>query len=180
MKIIFLDFDGVLNSIENVIADVDGFVELCPVRCKIVARLCKESGAKIVVSSSWRTGHTTESLLRLLADEHPSFACLAPHVIDITTRSCNGHRGSQIAEWLKAHPEVGVYVILDDDSDMLSEQRPAFVQTSMSRGIGLDEYLDALAILAPGHAHLHEKLGLAAYRKAPLRESSQEHGKQVS
>jgi hypothetical protein len=44
-------------------------------------------------------------------------------------------RGSEIAEWLSRHPEVDRYAIVDDDSDMLPEQVPFFVQTSFETGM---------------------------------------------
>jgi hypothetical protein len=49
---------------------------------------------------------------------------------------CQYSRGEEIEAWLAAHPEVEVYAILDDDSDMLRHQ-PHF-KTCFSKG-GLTE-----------------------------------------
>lgn len=77
MKIIFLDFDGVLNSevwmksrfdiIDN--NDIDSqypFYEIDPNAIKNLNRIIEETGAKVVVSSTWRHGRTPEELSRIL------------------------------------------------------------------------------------------------------------------
>ena len=159
MKLIFLDVDGVLNSIESMIVNADSGSELCPIRCGLVARLIRETGAKVVVSSSWRTGNLANT--RALLDKAGA-GRIVSNIIGETPQGFDGHRGSQIAAWLKEHPGVASYVILDDDSDMLPDQ--PFVHTSMACGFGLDDYLDALTILAPDHKDLNPLRGLVAYR----------------
>ena len=162
MKVIFLDIDGVLNSIESMLVLRDSNIDcLCPIRIGMVKRLCEEAGAKIVVSSSWRCPtlyRTKESMQRAGAD------ALLPFIIDQTPRIAGTRartRGHEIAAWLeKNKPEI--YVILDDDGDMLPGQ--FFVHTSMACGFSLDNYLDALEILAPGHPDLSPLRGLAPYR----------------
>src|SRR3546814_6841131 len=57
---------------------------------------------------------------------------------ELPDRWRNRRRGGEIAEWLSRHPEVSVYAIVDDDSDMLPEQRHAFVQTRFEDGIAPD------------------------------------------
>ncbi len=55
-------------------------------------------------------------------------------------------RGREIAAWLAAHPAVTTYAIVDDDSDMLPEQMPRFVQTGYE--LGLEQaHADRLAAL---------------------------------
>jgi hypothetical protein len=48
--------------------------------------------------------------------------------------------------WLKEHPEITNYVILDDDSDMLKSQQSNFVYISGVTGLTLDNALKALSI----------------------------------
>lgn len=57
MKIIFLDVDGVLNSVQ------DGYsIRLrTDSHLKLLQHIVKETGAKIVLSSSWRIGFTPAS-----------------------------------------------------------------------------------------------------------------------
>jgi hypothetical protein len=47
-------------------------------------------------------------------------------------------RGKEIDRWLKDHPEVEQYCIVDDDSDMLEEQMPYFVKTTYKEGLQFD------------------------------------------
>lgn len=159
MKLIFLDVDGVLNSIESMIVFADSGRELCPIRCGLVGRLIRETGAKVVVSSAWRTGKVEKTKEVL---EKAGAGCIVPHIIGETGQGYDGHRGTQISEWIKANGEPEAWVILDDDSDMLPGQ--PFVHTSMACGFGLDDYLDALAILDPDHKDLSPLRGLAGYR----------------
>lgn len=162
MNVIFLDIDGVLNSIESALVHNGRTSLLCPIRCGLVQRLATIAEARIVVSSAWRHGDT--DALRETLRTRAGAACLVPYIIGETPRLSGQPRGAEIAQWLERHPtpKVERYVILDDDDDMLPGQ--PFVRTSFARGFSLDEYLDALAILKPGHGDLK---GLAGYRGAP-------------
>lgn len=129
MKVIFLDIDGVLNI-------------YCPGRDEYgclfhehfvdnLRWIIEQTKAKIVVSSSWRLSGKTSIL------EMWKYRNLPGEVIDITPNLTYGSgknsstpRGKEIQHWLNEHPEVTNYVILDDDSDMLSTQMENFVKTS--------------------------------------------------
>lgn len=142
--LIFLDFDGVLNSIESSLS-LGGWHRFDQVAVGLVARLRRHADALIVVSSTWRIGCGDVATLkeRMVS---AGGAALAEHTIGMTAR-LNRQRGEEIAEWLQRKPHAGPYVILDDDSDMLPEQ--PFVQTTVMRGFGLPEYVAALKILMP-------------------------------
>lgn len=158
MPVIFLDFDGVLNSLRTALAfgGFDGH-QLDPAAVGLVARLAKESCAQVVISSSWRVGRTLDDLREILRSYS---AALADRVIGMTPR-INGPRGAEIAKWLAENDGAGRgYVIIDDDSDMLDGQLPHFVQTSMRDGFGIVEYHRALTIIAPDHEDVP---GLARY-----------------
>lgn len=77
MKIIFLDFDGVLNHqnwYKRRMAEIDSedfishypFYEFDPESIEQLNRIVDETNAKIVVSSTWRIGRTVEELQHLL------------------------------------------------------------------------------------------------------------------
>jgi hypothetical protein len=154
VKVIFLDVDGVLNSMESTLL-YKTMNRLCPVRVGMVARLCEEAGAR-----SWcRRRGAARAWRAPKACSEAGAKRSGPFIIGQTPRML-GKRGHEIAAWLKDNP-VDAYVILDDDSDMLPGQ--AFVHTSMARGFCLDSYLDALKLLQPDHHHL-SPMSLAAYR----------------
>lgn len=69
-KVIFLDFDGVLNHrdfLAGVVLDIKRDEEMIDAEC--VARLnsiVERTGAVVVISSSWRYGRTIDRLQRIL------------------------------------------------------------------------------------------------------------------
>ena len=134
MKVIILDIDGVLNVIQE---ERDKYGSLFHKHFVDNLRtLVNSTGAKIVISSTWR-----QSGLSVMQDmwkdrNYPG------EVIDITPDCftivnegiCEFYdmvdRGHEIKYWLDKHPEVTHYVILDDDNDMLDSQRQNFVRTA--------------------------------------------------
>lgn len=137
MKVLFLDIDGVLNSHRSAYAfggfpfDVDKHRNrFDEVAVSLIRNVAKASGAQIVLSSSWRTDKDWERIGHGLN-------------LPITDRTPDMHpgpRGAEIAAWLADHPEVECYAIVDDDPDMLDEQKPYFVQTRHEDGLS---YADA-------------------------------------
>jgi len=129
MIVVFLDFDGVLNSADTMKQGVhlhpDFVVRLC--------RLCRDHKVNIVVSSSWRFIHTIEEIRGFL--RVTGMFGSERMVIDKTPNlSGDSKRGDEIKAWLDEHDEVEGFIIIDDDSDMLAEQMPFFVQTSWESG----------------------------------------------
>lgn len=127
-KIIFLDIDGVIC------VDWDKYVDEFGhgFRKEYVgnlARIIKETGALLVISSTWRMEGLGKMKLMWEMRNLPG------QVIDVTP-IMNTPRGEEIAEWLRENP-VDRYVILDDDSDMLPEQMNNFVHTVGTKKGGL-------------------------------------------
>lgn len=148
--VIFLDFDGVLNSLRSALAFGGcGRHQFDAVAVDLMARLAGEADAHVVVSSAWRIGATVESLRAILSEYSTT---LAGRVIGMTPRGLEC-RGAEIAQWMAEHPNDHnrSFVIVDDDADMLDGQLPHFVQTRHRDGFGVPEYLRALAIIAPDH-----------------------------
>lgn len=155
-NIVFLDVDGVLNSLET--WWTIGARSFSPISVGLVERLCKAADARIVVSSAWRGRYEVEGLRRMFAENRaPLLGALVigrtpqpdeyPNDVDWPRR-----RGDEINHWLYANADrVAQYVIIDDDSDMLEAQKPRFVQTTFARGFGLPEYLKALELFDPDH-----------------------------
>ena len=131
MKVVFLDIDGVLNShrtciafggIPHTTAD-NGRSKLDEVAIRLIGGIVCAAGAVVVLSSTWR--------------KHSDWLDYGP-ALDLPivdrTPSGRGPRGQEIADWLATHPEVESYAIIDDDGDMLPEQKPFFVHTKYADG----------------------------------------------
>ena len=142
MKLIFLDFDGVLNSqlyfkkrrAEKLAGhDLGVAGDLDPEAVGFLNEMIEKTGAKVVVSSTWRIGMTIEELQELL--EKVGFK---GEVVGITPDLRGGSvlRGNEILEWIKDNPAIvrgyysdyTDYVIFDGDSDMLYWQRNNYFQ----------------------------------------------------
>lgn len=147
MKVIFLDIDGVLNNRKSMNAAFNHAVfptgnNMChTVDPDCVARLKKlvsNTGASIVVSSTWR----------LFMDEvYRAFKwCKWDDVPIIGKTAKFGARGAEIDAWLEHNPEVTQYVILDDDSFDI-HQKTHFVKTMHEFGLTDDDCKNAQYIL---------------------------------
>ncbi len=111
MKVIFLDIDGVLNSDEyfdkiknNNIQGIQSKIDV--EKIKLLKKVVNETGAKVVLSSSWRYTRNAQYLRELLA----SF-----EIYTDVTPLIQGKRGLEIKQWLADNPGVEDYVILDDE-----------------------------------------------------------------
>lgn len=151
MKVIFLDFDGVLNShrfweecAERGLTPRETSDQLDPEAIKQLNRIVQATGCHIVVSSTWRLCKGTDTIELLQA-------CLRSYgykgsVLGMTPqdRACDwhdspcseGHRGGEINQWLieQSYLPVRRFAIVDDDGDM-GQYKDRLVKTSMSDGL---------------------------------------------
>lgn len=134
MKVLFLDFDGVLNNFTQ-----RNFGEqFSPGACKNLNSLMRRvPDLKIVISSAWRM-HGMEYCKAVLKKNGID----SERVIDITGNE-HGIRGHQIQCWLDRNPGVKAFAIIDDESDM-GELMNKLVKTSSF--IGLTEKEVSLAV----------------------------------
>jgi hypothetical protein len=177
VKLIFLDFDGVLNSYRTVWAapgDENGWMpeHLDPVAIGLVRKLCELTGAKIVISSSWRIEFSIEQLKEILATKGWKDAPIIGHTM---MRFSHRYRGEEVAYWLEDFEaegnEVESYVILDDNAWFWTEPREGvgkfyqnqpFVKTDELEGMSIANFYSALLLLDPNHeklVHLEYLLG---------------------
>ena len=163
MKVIFLDIDGVLNTEVFITAIHELFKgknphqkmmdkfghKFDPLALRFLNYIIEKTGAKIVISSSWRLS----GLKRM--QEMWKARNLCGEVIDITPCLMSKsklpfderfERGTEIKMWLDENP-VESYVIIDDDNDMLPEQQDNFVMTNQFYGITLQDAEKAIKIL---------------------------------
>lgn len=158
MKIIFLDFDGVLNSDEYFESSTywndyhaigASYTKLDPSRIDLLNKLVKKSEAKVVVSSAWRIGNDIEELNFILKNRGAKF-----EIVDRTPIRAYDPgslsappRGTEIQEYINSiciKPE-GI-VILDDYADMV-HLVPYLVQTDSRTGLTEKDVTRALKIL---------------------------------
>jgi hypothetical protein len=134
MKIIFLDIDGVLNCDRTPNPRKFPYV----VDQRLLRRfrsLCECTGAKVVLSSTWRTDP-----VGLLAAKHFGIP-----FYDVCPDLPKSPRRKEVTKWLAAHPRVKRYAVIDDEDDELDEL-PLF-QPSATMGLtpeiakGVERYL---------------------------------------
>lgn len=143
-KVIFLDIDGVMNSVGLRVQDPRGLVDfLEPGPVATLNTIIAITGAAVVVSSTWRLTTPFPELVASFA----AAGCTA-QIVDITPEIDARQRGLEVAAWLAQQsrpPER--FVVLDDDFDM-----PAFpdrlVRTRKFFGLGDRELPAVLALLA--------------------------------
>lgn len=153
MKVIFLDIDGVLNHCSTPPAVPRAGeslpIPIAPECMACLNRLIAETGAKVVISSSWRKFAGWQDLGPALV-RHGLVADVIDETPDLVNdpvwlerwRAREGgpfmyerlERGWEIREWLTTHPEVAEFVILDDCSDM-AELKPWLVLTDPDTGL---------------------------------------------
>src|SRR6266480_3687137 len=131
MKVIFLDIDGVLNCEQTPNPRNFPFI-VDPVLLKRLNNLLKLSGAQVVLSSNWR--YDPAGLF--------SAKYYGVPFIDTTPDLPKEPRCNAILDWLRHHPDVGRFIVIDDEDDEL-DTLPLF-QPLRRTGI-TDEIVQAAA-----------------------------------
>ncbi len=116
MKVIFLDFDGVMDTAyyDNYLnymglPEKDKYgVVFAPDCIANLRRIIDETGADIVVSSTWKDFMTYKEILEMW-----EYRKLPGFVTD-TTPTCSRKRGDEIDSWLEECNTECEYVIIDD------------------------------------------------------------------
>jgi hypothetical protein len=112
-----------------------------PMACACLEYLAHTTGAKVVVSSTWR-----KSGLQVMKDMFRD-RDIDIEVIDITPKS-DFIRGVDIEMWLAENDYVTNYVILDDDDDFTPDQiQSHYVDCSGKFGLDHNALVRALKIL---------------------------------
>lgn len=165
MKVIFLDIDGVLNTEIYIAAfwDICKQLELSRADANLLKRLhlndrfgvrfdpmavralnwvVESTGAKIVISSTWRLAGL-ENMKEMWEERK-----LPGEIIDITPSLLNQRgttlcRGEEVHMWIKEWEEKNKgeklsYVAIDDDSDLLPLCEGHFVKTDYQYGLTID------------------------------------------
>jgi len=137
-KYIFLDIDGVLNTANyqswrqfwgKDICDDDGHL-FAPSAVRNLERLIRYTGAKIVLSSSWRLDGL-DVMRRMWKDSQ-----MPGEIYDVTPYvNARDHPkytwGIEVKTWLRKNGYLGCrYVIIDDIDDFLDEQGARLILTN--------------------------------------------------
>lgn len=150
-KIIFLDFDGVLNTeyYQGLLQfqgkqwqdEYGAFFD--PKVVRQLKRVIDTTGADIVVESSWKY-LGLEAMQELWRGRN-----LPGKVIDITpSLTDNASKGEEIAAWLSEHATPDTrYVIIDDEYVILDSQIPYFIWTNPYEGLTEEQADRAILIL---------------------------------
>lgn len=145
MKVVFVDFDGVLNHFPpGEVVLTQAYLDN-PLEVALVARLeqlVQRTAARVVISSSWRARMTLDELRRALAARG-----FTGDVIDTTPRLRTGIRAHEISAWLALHPEVAAFAILDDEPDAALDGR--LVRTDPEHGFTDADLAQAILLLGP-------------------------------
>lgn len=126
-KVLFLDFDGVLNDsgfVQNALKDVGPIAQytielaqttLDPARVAKVQHICDVTGADVVLVTGWRRWAKFEELCSAL-----KFTGLTAPVIDKVggVKMSGDLRRWATAEWLEENPAYTRHVVLDDDTNL--------------------------------------------------------------
>jgi hypothetical protein len=151
MRLVFLDFDGVLNSAEYMLSDRPterergGVMGLDPLAVARLNRLIKVTSAEVVVTSVVRHRKRRTELCDILKARG-----FVGTVRGMTPWHGGDHvRGLEIQAWLDewTHALGPIeFVILDDDSDM-NHLLPRLVKTSFATGLTDSDVDQAILML---------------------------------
>lgn len=131
MKVLFLDIDGVLihhKSIRTYTAHKPD-----PECVKRLNEITDKTGAKIVVSSTWRRFDKIEEILKGWGVTAEIIGVTPDHFHE-SNIGLGQTRGKEIHAWICERDDIERLVILDDDNDM-DPLLGWLVHTSMSTGL---------------------------------------------
>ena len=143
MKIIFLDIDGVLNSrVYDRMRNKDELTDIDETRLPLVKEIVEATGAKIVLSSSWRESWDKDP--RICREDgvyiNETFAKFGLEIYGKTPNlGVCAERREEVKGWLGGAEGIDSFVIIDDCRFGWGELADNFVKTNPNFGLGLEE-----------------------------------------
>lgn len=161
MKVIFLGVDGVLNSKDDLLKYRENntnrvvlYSEVEDRPLKLLKQLVEKTGAKIVISSSWRIGcdrsgtdsvfgtELYDKLVQRLKDYDMEVFDITPLLSGINQRE------NEICQWLQKHDgEVEEFVIIDNEKDIHGLIESNLVETTYEHGLTEEHITRAIQLL---------------------------------
>ena len=134
MNLIFLDIDGVLNSVEG---SDEILFDMEVTKLKLLKQLTIDTNSQIVVISDWR--YSSRQRKQLLEAFNKYQIPIHGMLRDPSVDDEEDNRGKQIQDYLESHRDIiDKIVILDDNDDGILELfHEDFIKTN--KFYGLDE-----------------------------------------
>lgn len=180
MKIIFLDIDGVLNCEQTFLDRIyktenneplsefyemqkgQGYMlDIDEEKVQILGEITKITGAKVVLSSSWRADwkdgkdnlrFLTSKALQYLFDKYSiDIIGITPYINNRISR----RREDEIKEYLNHHKDIEYFCVIDDDTEDLQTLKEFLIETNFYRnetdngGLQRRHIEEAVKILCP-------------------------------
>lgn len=158
MKVIFLDFDGVINNCGKEddyvfcpIIDRFGRKVLLPISAHNIIPIKKLLGylldqqIHIVLSTSWRQVVSFKEINKSFQDffgysslkEFNLIIGETPEIYDFDSVV----RGNEIKEFLAQHEEITDFLIIDDNFDFLKSQKKKLLLVNPAKGFSEDDFI---------------------------------------
>lgn len=118
MRVIFLDIDGVLNDVHSRTRSPSGFIGIDDDKVRVLRQIVKQTGAKIVLTSTWKRGWNAIPELRETEGVYLSNKLWRRglRILDKTDDAGDPSlRGAGIQRWLQSHGNVSSWLVLDDE-----------------------------------------------------------------
>ena len=144
MRVVFLDFDGVLIPLsQNGEYDPDlGANKEAMANLNLLVQVTK---AEVVVSSSWREERTITELEALLHSW--GYRGMVLSKTDDSGGRDNEDRGQSVLDWLAEHPSVESFVVIDDERTDLEPLARRLVSPKPDVGLQFHDVQEAARIL---------------------------------
>ena len=151
-KILFIDFDGVLNNRKHwflcAAGDIDysnPSVHLSETLVRRLNAIVEQTNCDVVISSAWRYHHSLPDLKKFLKEKGFQYG---EKIIDVTKSISPRNRENEVNEWLTRHSDVSKFAILDDVEFFFPETFPEqFVQTNADDGLTENDVKRVIEIL---------------------------------
>ena len=143
---IFLDFDGVLNSDAYYTKSKRAakYGDIDPTLVARLNKLCEKTGAKVIISSSWRHDTSIQELRDILSNK--GFAYPKRVIARTPDLGKEAVRGYEILAHIEKTKMQGSFVILDDTPDMDGVE-DCYVRTNPKTGMTMADVKKAITML---------------------------------